>query len=103
MSITAVLTTRAKSGRYQRVREGMGELKDILAKNGVNVRLTHPLTGDHQGDLSLVSEYDGWAAFGKTAEKIQSSKEYVALMDRAAKAEDSAVESMSTIFYSDVE
>jgi len=103
MSITAVLTTRAKPGKYQRVRDGVGELKQILEKQGVSVRLMRPVTGEHQGDLSLVSEYDSWAAFGAAADKIQTSASYRALMERAAKAEDSAVEELSTSFYSDVE
>ena len=103
MSITAVQTTRAQPGKYQLVRDGVGELKEILEKQGVNVRLTRPITGDNQGDLSLVSEYDSWEAFGAAAEKIQASSDYQALMQRAASSEESAVEQMSTNFYSDVD
>ena len=103
MTITAVQTTRAQPGKYQRVRDGVGELKEILEKQGVTVRLTRPITGDNQGDLSLVSEYDSWAAFGTAAEKIQATSEYKALMKRAASSEDSALAQMSTNFYSDVD
>lgn len=103
MSITAVQTTRAQPGKYQRVRDGVGELKTILEKQGVNVRLTRPITGDNQGDLSLVSEYDSWEAFGAAAEKIKASSEYKALMERAASSDDSALAGMSTNFYTDVD
>ena len=103
MGVTAVQTTRAKSGKYQRVREGVGEMKDILEKQGVSVRLLRPVSGEHRGDLMLVSEYDSWAAFAAAADKIQASPAFKALMERAAKSEDSAIELMSTNFYSDAE
>lgn len=103
MSVTAVQTTRARPGKYQRVRDGVGELKEILEKQGVSVRLLRPVSGDHRGDLMLVSEYDSWADFGAAAEKIQASPAFKALMERAAKSEDSAVEALSTNFYSDAE
>ena len=103
MSITAVQTTIALPGKYQRVRHGVGEMKEILEQQGINVRLLRPVTGGHQGALSLVSEYESWQEFGDAAEKIQASPAYQALMERAAKSEDSAVESMSTEFYTTVE
>ncbi len=104
MSITAVQTTTALPGKYQRVRDGVTEMKEILEKQGVNVRLLRPVTGDNPGTLSLVSEYEDWKQFGAAAEKIQSAPAYKALMERAAKSsDDPAVESMSTAFYSTVD
>jgi len=103
MSITAVLTTRAKSGKYQRVREGMGEMKGVMEGLGIQTRLTHAVTGDHQGDLSLATTYDSWKAFGEASEKIEASKEYRALIAKAGEAEDSAIEHMSTVILSDID
>jgi len=103
MSITAVQTTTALPGKYQRVRDGVSEMKEILEKQGVNVRLLRPVTGDQQGALSLVSEYEDWKQFGTAAEKIQASPAYQALMERASKSDDPAVESMSTAFYSTID
>lgn len=75
MSITAVQPTRAMPGKYQRVRDGVGELKSILEKQGVKLRLTRPITGDHQGDLALVSECDSLEAFRKAADAPASQEE----------------------------
>ena len=102
MAVTAVLTARARPGGYQRVRDGIGELKGILEKQGLHPRLLRPVTGEHQGDLSLVTEYDSWAAFGAASDKIQASSAYQALMKRAAEIKDPALESMSTQFYTDI-
>ena len=103
MSITAVLSVRAKPGKYQRVREGMQEMKSIVEKQGLSPRLIRPVTGDNQGEQSLVTEFDSWAAFAAASEKIQGSSDYQELMKRAAESTDPAVESMSTQFYTDVD
>lgn len=103
MGVTAVMTTQARPGKYDRVRDGVKELKQIIEKEGVSARLIRPVTGDQQGHLSLVSEYDSWAAFAAAADKIQESSAYRELMDRATKVEEPAVESMTTNFYTDID
>ncbi len=103
MAITAVRTVNPRPGGYQRVRQGMEELKTIVEKQGVDVKMIRPVTGDHQGNLSLVTVFENWAAFGAASEKIRSSSGYQALMKRAVETEDPAVESISTQFYEDVE
>lgn len=103
MGVTAVLTTQARPGKYARVRDGIGELKTILEKEGVTARLIRPVTGGQQGHLSLVSEYDSWAAFGAAADKLQASSAYRELMARGSGVDEPAIDSMTTNFYTDVD
>lgn len=103
MAITAVTTVRARPGGYQRVLDGMRELKTIVEKQGLQPRLMRPATGENRGDVSLATEFENWAAFGAASDKIQKAADYRALMKRAAENKDPAIESMSTQIYTDVE
>lgn len=103
MAITAVFSAHPTHGGYARVVAGMKELKSIVEKQGLQPRLLRPVTGGDQGAVTLVTEYDSWAAFGKASDKIQASADYQALMKRAAETPDSALESLSTNFYTTVD
>lgn len=103
MGVTAVLTTQARPGKYARVRDGIGEMKKILEKEGVSARLIRPVTGSQQGHLSLVSEYANWADFATAADRIQKSSAYRELMERGTHVDEPAVESLTTNFYTDVD
>lgn len=103
MAITVVMTARAKSGGYQRVRDGMQELKGIIEKQGLQPRLLRPASGENQGQLMLSTEYENWAAFGAASDKLRESSGYQAMMKRAGESTDLAVESMSVNFYSTID
>jgi hypothetical protein len=103
MGVTAVLTAHAKPGRHNELRQGLEEMKKIIEKQGLDCRIVRPVTGEHQGNLSLVTQYDSWGAFATAAEKIQGSSEYRKLSERGVQNPDPAVQSMDTQLLVDVE
>ena len=103
MGVTAVLTAHAKPGRHQELRQGLDEMKKIIESQGLECRLVRPVTGQHQGNLSLVTQYDSWGAFATAAEKIQASSEYQALSKRGVDNPDPSIESLDTQLLVDVE
>lgn len=101
--VTAVLRVEAKPGRHQEVLQGLQELRNIVGNQGLRSRLPRPITGESQGAFTLATEFESLASFGSQSEKLAQSAEYQQIIERARENPDTAVASISTQLYAEIE